>query len=195
MEHENENILNDEYVELVEYERDYAGYISKFFYVLSIICATLGIFVILSYPLIHIIKVFCNIDKFMQTLPIGYLASVKFPDEAWLEPITMFVFGFLCLIFATRLGKWLIEKFSIASRITCFLSGGIFMFFMISKDANALLIQSLEFISILVLFIIFIPVLVTVLYYSPFRVLFIPEPKNFCKNYYGKLLGFFFKSN
>lgn len=158
--------------------------------VLSKIFAYIGVLAILSYPVIHIINKFCNIDKFMASIPLGYTTSVadweNMPHSA---NCVMIFFGFLCLFFGLKMCLWLMKLHSVAARITCIIIGILFIICMVSKAANDILLTGVNCIAILA-FIIFvgIPVLAFALKCTPFGAF---VPKGFVSSYYSTLLRIF----
>ena len=67
------------------------------------------------------------------------------------------------------------------------------MYFMISKEANDLLLHGLEYIALFTMFMILLPLTEAVLWVAlPFRDI-LPEPKRFCQKYYGGLMKIFIR--
>lgn len=149
----------------------------------AIALSYLGILAILSYPLLHTLNFFMHFDTFMQSLPLGYTATVKFGDEPWMNQSVLVVFGILCLIVATKLGGWLQKSYSWSSRIFCILLGSGFIYCMMSKAANDMLMLVVSFIVTLFLLALLFPI---VLKCTPFGE-FLP------RNYYEGLFGLFSK--
>lgn len=192
----NDNCVEENYHEGIDFDWDnFWYYTQRTINILSIIVAFIGVLAILSYPLVHVVNTFFHIDSFIKNLPVGYLSSVSIPDFKPAEPITMFIFGFVCLMIGAKLCNWLVQYYSIGSRITCILMGSLFMYFMISQKANNMLIHGLEAVSILVIFILFIPIFEAILWMGTPLHNFLPEPERFFKSYYGRLFGMFIKNN
>lgn len=142
----------------------------------------LGVLAILSYPIIHIINKFCNINKFVASLPLGYTSG----DE------TMVVFGILCLFFGLKMCLCLMKSHSITARIVCIIAGIAFMVFMCSKEANDILLNGVELIVIIAIAVfIGIPMLALCLKFTPFGMI---VPPNFIPNYYRALMKIFPKN-
>ena len=118
----------------------------------SIVAAYLGVFAFLSYPILHVINYFCHIESFMKTLPLGYTMTITgMEDSQGFVTATFIIFGCLCVFIALKLGLWLIQKYSIASKICCILLGSGFLYLMIDKQANDVLLLSLVAISFIIL--------------------------------------------
>lgn len=201
---DNENLSDDAYYNESEYVDKQSFDWDNFLYyagltldALSKLTAFLSILVILSYPLIHIINIFFHIDKFMKILPIGYVSSIKIENlmHPIVAPITMILFGLICFIIASKLMAWLTKNFSITSRIVCIFTGITFVFFMISKEANDLLLKGLEsagnILAMIVVLVVFFPVGYFLLYISTPFGKFSPEPSRFLSKFYGPLANLF----
>lgn len=161
----------------------------------TIAISFIGILAILSYPFIHIINAIFKTTDFMKILPIGYTSSVAIKDLTWLEPITMFVFGLICLLVALKLGSVLVERYSIVSRVSCVLFGSGFMYLMISEEANAMLIHCLEGVAMFFFMIVIgIPVLHFCLWFATPLHNVLPPPDRFLKGYYGPIFKIFMKN-
>jgi hypothetical protein len=107
----------------------------------SISLAYVGILSILSYPILQIIIAFCDIDKIKNALPIGYTSTVPDIEESGFAIITL---GIFCVIIALKLITWLIQKHSIISRIFCILIGSGFMYLMVDKQLNVMLMNCMN---------------------------------------------------
>lgn len=130
---------------------------------LTIGFAYFGILAILSFPVLHIINYFCHIDSFMKTLPLGYMSwfSNSTQNDTSVAYICIIIFGAICVFVALKLGEWLVQKHSIVSRIACILLGSGFIYIMIDKQANEIVLCCTMYIfALLGLIFIAIPVLI-----------------------------------
>ena len=160
--------------------------------VLSILLGYLGVFVILSYPLFHIINAIFKTDKFFEGLPLGYKTMVTLSKDIPISPeIVMIVFGIIYAVIGFKLCIWLSERYDISARITSILSGALFWYCMVDKTANDLLLQGINVITWFILI---------VLVVIPFTLFFIytlitggrsSAPSAFLKSYYNGILKIF----
>ena len=130
---------------------------------LTIGAAYFGILALLSFPVLHIINYFCHIDSFMKTLPLGYMSwfSNSTQNDTSVAYICIIIFGAICVFVALKLGEWLVQKHSIISRIACILLGSGFIYIMIDKQANEIVLCCTMYIfALLGLIFIAIPVLI-----------------------------------
>ena len=134
----------------------------------SIVAAYLGVFAFLSYPILHVINYFCHIESFMKTLPLGYTMTITgMEDSQGFVTATFIIFGCLCVFIALKLGLWLIQKYSIASKICCILLGSGFLYLMIDKQANDILLLSLVAISFII-FMLFVGIPLIIIIHNTF---------------------------
>ncbi len=117
----------------------------------SIIAAYIGILAILSYPILHIINYFCHIDDFMKKLPLGYTSGIE--EAGMFIVITL---GVISIFIALKLMSWLIQRHSVIARIFCILLGGGYMYIMIDKHANEIVLSGIAMIFAIILFVFFI---------------------------------------
>ncbi len=129
----------------------------------SIFAAYIGIFLILSYPILHITNAFCNIENFMKVLPLGYTTNLQCIESDSLAIAPIIIWGIVSFFVAFKLFLWLFPRHSITSRIFCFLLGSGYMYLMIDKGANAVLFEYLNLaFALILIFFVGIPFLIFV---------------------------------